>query len=402
MPDIHPFEKISTKPSSGFGTMLENEGAEKEADAVAERFANSRDVLGDMGKAYGRNLSHIRFHKDDSAAAKVNASGKVAVAKGNDIFFGKGVLDSPKGSLVAAHEVAHTMQQSGGYGMSHNVAFDSAQGFSWKGMGLGLWKGLKGLGGGLLRGARRAVELPATALGALGGVFGGSRLTYDKGMKDYAKHNRQGYTAPEAVGGLQPEYIVDGDAAAKYEVDHTAFSTSSLFDSTPGADGGFTQLFKGTGSIVPNYVNQNNPLARGAHWGKAIRNGLFEATMIPSLVRAVNGFTESGISTSQRFGNFFKGFSKWTPIDLIRGLGHGAKRLFKGIGNKFTHLKSMGIQTDYDIAHRAMRDYTSRGYTGAEEPTIEEEERGMNYSESAEREYIEHTNLDELEEDDED
>ncbi len=346
MPDIHPFEKVNTSHASGFGNMHEDDGAEKEANAVAERFTNSRDVLGDMGRAYGKNLSHIRFHKDASAAAKVDATGKAAVTKGNDVFFGKGVFDSPMGSVVAAHEVAHTMQQSGGYGMSHNVAFDSAQGFSWKGLGKGLLKGLKSIGGGIARGARRVAELPASILGGIGGFFGANKLFNKKNTDRGDKGDKSG------------ELIAE-DRIRDHTIATSAFQSSHIM--TPGADGGFTRLFKGTASMLPDSINRDNPLARGAAWGAAIRNGLLEATMIPSLVRAFKSLRreDDDRTAGQKTGDFFKSFSQWTPVDLIRGIGHGAARLGRGIGRGVKSLWSRGIDTSYDISNRADADYAS-------------------------------------------
>lgn len=108
-----------------------NSLAEKEADSIGRRFMNSRDVLGDMGKIYNLNLKDkIRLHDDTSSHRRVDSVGKDAVASGSDIFFGS---DFSKGSSsqqseLLAHEVAHTMQQSGEGGMSQSVSDGSFQG----------------------------------------------------------------------------------------------------------------------------------------------------------------------------------------------------------------------------------------------------------------------------------
>lgn len=98
---------------NSMGRTLENLAAEKEANDIAFKFANSSDVIKDMSEAYNVDFSNIRLHSDDSSDAKVKSAGKDAIASGNDIFFGKGILESndsaSKGLL--AHELAHTMQQ---------------------------------------------------------------------------------------------------------------------------------------------------------------------------------------------------------------------------------------------------------------------------------------------------
>lgn len=112
-----------------------NTQAEKEADSIGRRFMNSRDVLGDMGRFYKSDLkSKLRLHDDVSSHSRVDSVGKDAVASSNDIFFGS---DYSKASLtdrntLLAHEVAHTMQQSGEGGMSQSVSDGAFQGGNLK------------------------------------------------------------------------------------------------------------------------------------------------------------------------------------------------------------------------------------------------------------------------------
>ena len=47
-----------------------NQAAEKEATDVGRRFMNSTDVVGDMSRAYGTELSSVKLHTDDDAARK--------------------------------------------------------------------------------------------------------------------------------------------------------------------------------------------------------------------------------------------------------------------------------------------------------------------------------------------
>lgn len=87
--------------------------AEREANEIAFRFQDSSDVMADMGRAYHVDFSNINIHTDSAADSKVKAAGKDALTKGNDLFFGKGILESgdPAGKGLLAHELAHTMQQ---------------------------------------------------------------------------------------------------------------------------------------------------------------------------------------------------------------------------------------------------------------------------------------------------
>ena len=95
------------------GRTLENSMAEKEANEIAFKFMNSNDVVKDMSEAYNVDFSGINFHSDSSADSKVKSAGKDAIASGNDIFFGKGILESNDAASkgLVAHELAHTMQQ---------------------------------------------------------------------------------------------------------------------------------------------------------------------------------------------------------------------------------------------------------------------------------------------------
>lgn len=125
--------------------LYQNDLAEKEADDIGMKFMNSSNVLGDMSKTYGVDLqSKVRFHNDANSYARTKRVNRDAIAEGNDVFFGEGVLEhkSPVTNALVAHEVAHTMQQSGEGGMS----FSSPVGASQGGLFSGLWKKIKGAG----------------------------------------------------------------------------------------------------------------------------------------------------------------------------------------------------------------------------------------------------------------
>ncbi|MEL7038225.1 MAG: DUF4157 domain-containing protein [Cyanobacteria bacterium J06592_8] len=69
-----------------------------------------------MEKRFGADFSEVRIH-DDSQAAQMNQElGAQAFTHGNDIYFNSGKYDpsSAKGKELLAHELTHTVQQTGG------------------------------------------------------------------------------------------------------------------------------------------------------------------------------------------------------------------------------------------------------------------------------------------------
>ena len=100
-----------------------DQAAEREANEIAFRFMNSSDVVGDMSRAYGADLSSVRIHTDESAARKVEGTGADAFSTGRDVFFGRGVFDrgDPASRGLLAHELAHSLQQGVGGGMGGAV-----------------------------------------------------------------------------------------------------------------------------------------------------------------------------------------------------------------------------------------------------------------------------------------
>jgi hypothetical protein len=69
-------------------------------------------------QSLGADLSAVRIHDGAASAASASAVGAKAYTVGNDIHFGAGHYDptSSAGEHLLAHEVAHTVQQSGGIG----------------------------------------------------------------------------------------------------------------------------------------------------------------------------------------------------------------------------------------------------------------------------------------------
>ena len=101
------------------GTKLhQDQAAEREATDIGARFMHSSDVVGDMSRAYGRDLSAVRIHTDESAARGAAERGVDAFSTGKDVFFARGAFDrsDPASRGLLAHELSHSMQQGVGGG----------------------------------------------------------------------------------------------------------------------------------------------------------------------------------------------------------------------------------------------------------------------------------------------
>lgn len=105
--------------------------AEKEANEIGTRFMNSSDVVGDMSREFGRDLSSVRIHADGDADSRAAQRGVDAFSTGSDVFFARGAFnnnDSASRGLLA-HELAHSMQQGlGGGGVETAAPAGAAQG----------------------------------------------------------------------------------------------------------------------------------------------------------------------------------------------------------------------------------------------------------------------------------
>lgn len=86
--------------------------AEKEANEIGKKFMNSSDVVGDMSRVYGTDLSSVHIHTGEDAGNQTAQRGVDAFSTGNDVFFARGAFnpsDSASRGLLA-HELAHSMQ----------------------------------------------------------------------------------------------------------------------------------------------------------------------------------------------------------------------------------------------------------------------------------------------------
>lgn len=89
-------------------TQAQIPAAEQEADRLSSDVltGSPEAVKAAMGQKLGANFSSVRFHTNESDAAKAEAMGARAYATGQDIYFTQGF--EPR---VAAHELVHTVQQ---------------------------------------------------------------------------------------------------------------------------------------------------------------------------------------------------------------------------------------------------------------------------------------------------
>lgn len=100
----------------------DDNGVMADADAAVERASGSSGaplpthIQRQFEDSLGADLSGVRVHSGSESQEATHAVGAKAYTVGNDIHFaaGKYQPDDPSGMHLLAHEVAHTVQQSGG------------------------------------------------------------------------------------------------------------------------------------------------------------------------------------------------------------------------------------------------------------------------------------------------
>jgi hypothetical protein len=105
-----------------YRTMRDDNGVGAGADEHVQRAAAGRgaplpdDARTRFEHSLGADLSGVRVHTGPESAAAAESVGARAYATGNDIHFAEGEYapQDPFGLHLLAHEVAHTVQQSGG------------------------------------------------------------------------------------------------------------------------------------------------------------------------------------------------------------------------------------------------------------------------------------------------
>lgn len=113
--------------------MYTDMAAEREAIEVGKKFMNSSDVVADMSRAYGADLSSVRIHADRDSHRKTAERGVDAFSTGKEIYFAKGAYDKndPASRGLLAHELSHSLQQGIGgelSGMENAAPIGAEQG----------------------------------------------------------------------------------------------------------------------------------------------------------------------------------------------------------------------------------------------------------------------------------
>jgi Domain of unknown function (DUF4157) len=116
-------EKIRTKP----GLQRTSNGSLQASSSVENSLASSKgsgsplpdSVSGFMEPRFGADFSAVRVHTDSSAVQMNKELAAAAFAHGNDIYYGEG--KSPGNNELTAHELTHTIQQTGGLRLNKQV-----------------------------------------------------------------------------------------------------------------------------------------------------------------------------------------------------------------------------------------------------------------------------------------
>ncbi len=96
-------------------------GAGKDASSLVNKSINSSgqaldsETMDFMQPRFGRDLSQVKIHTDENAAASARSVNALAYTVGQNIVFAAGQYNpgSDEGKRLLAHELAHTAQQSG-------------------------------------------------------------------------------------------------------------------------------------------------------------------------------------------------------------------------------------------------------------------------------------------------
>lgn len=116
-------DHLRRSPGPGGGAVVGYEGGTLDtgtSSAIESRRGAGRpldaEVRRRMEGAFGASFTGVRIHTDDSSAKLNTAVSARAFTTGKDVFFGKGQYapGTPSGDRVLAHELAHTLQPSGG------------------------------------------------------------------------------------------------------------------------------------------------------------------------------------------------------------------------------------------------------------------------------------------------
>jgi Domain of unknown function (DUF4157) len=121
---VAPAVRMQRRPSQVPAHLFRSDGAEmhEKTSSVLDMVGMGggqllpSDVRADMEAGLGADLSDVRIHTGERAAASAEAVGAAAYTVGNDIVFGVGSYSpgTDEGRRVLAHELAHVQQQRSG------------------------------------------------------------------------------------------------------------------------------------------------------------------------------------------------------------------------------------------------------------------------------------------------
>lgn len=94
-----------------------NEGVESDLNSTKNNgHLMDENTKQEMESGFGTDFSNVNIHTDSKAVQMSNQLGAQAFTHGNDVYFNKGKYnpDSKEGKHLLAHELTHTIQQTGG------------------------------------------------------------------------------------------------------------------------------------------------------------------------------------------------------------------------------------------------------------------------------------------------
>jgi peptidoglycan hydrolase-like protein with peptidoglycan-binding domain len=113
-------KKEEEKPVQKKGKNTESEIQDNELEGKLDNSkggGNSLDkkTKGEMESGFGADFSNVKIHTDSNAVHMSQELGAQAFTNGNDVYFNKGKYnpDSKEGKHLLAHELTHTVQQTG-------------------------------------------------------------------------------------------------------------------------------------------------------------------------------------------------------------------------------------------------------------------------------------------------
>ena len=109
-------EKVQKKSNDSSQTEIEDNGIEtKLNNSKGGGNKMDKNTQQEMESGFGTNFSNVKIHTDSNAVQMNQEIGAQAFTNGSDVYFNKGKYnpDSKEGKHLLAHELTHTVQQTG-------------------------------------------------------------------------------------------------------------------------------------------------------------------------------------------------------------------------------------------------------------------------------------------------